>query len=140
MEVAALTAFLAPFLPRLMNAAGRIAGDAVDEAGKEVDGLVHRLWDKLRGRVEQNDSAREAAKDVAQNPDDEDFRTVLRVQLGKLLTEDPELAAEVTQLWDEGVAKGLIVTNVTASGAGAVAIGRDAVGTHINTGPSRPPG
>ena len=136
MEVAALTAFLAPLLPHLLKVGGRLGEVTADKVGDDVVGFAQRLWDKLRGKVEAKDAANEAAQDVAHDPDDEDLRTALKVQLKKLLAEDPELAAEVGRLWDEAQAAGApsIVTTVTASGAGSVAIGRDATGTHITTG------
>jgi hypothetical protein len=111
----------------------------VDRVGKEAVDFAQRLWDKLRGRVEAKDAAREAAEDVAHNPADVEFRTVLKVQLQKLLDEDAELAAEVRRVWDEAKAAGApaTVTTVTASGSGSVAIGRDVTGSTIATGERR---
>jgi hypothetical protein len=136
MDIAALTAFLAPVLPWLLKVGGRAADLAADKASAEAIGFAERLWGKLRGKVEAKEAAKEAAEDVAHNPNDEEFRTVLMVQLKKLLADDPELAAEVARLWQEAQAAGApsIITTVTASGAGAVAIGRDARGTTITTG------
>ena len=139
MDVAALTAFLAPLLPHLLKVGERVAETVVDRVGKEAVDFAQRLWDKLRGRVEAKDAAREAAEDVAHNPDDVEFRTVLKVQLQKLLDEDAELAAEVRRVWDEAEAAGApaTVTTVTASGSGSVAIGRDVTGSTITTGERR---
>lgn len=136
MDVAALTAFLAPLLPHLLKVGGQVAETLVDRAGKEAVGFAQRLWDRLRGRVEAKEAAREAAEDVAHHPDDEELRTVLKVQLQKLLDEDAELAAEVRRVWDEASAAGApaTVTTVTASGSGSVAIGRDVTKSTITTG------
>jgi hypothetical protein len=139
MDVAGLTAFLAPLLPALLNIGGRVAQETVDAAGDEAVGFARRLWEKLRGKVEAKPAAEEAVKDVAENPQDEDLQTVLRVQLKKLLDEDPDLAAELSQLWDEGKATGAVTITVTASGAGSVAVGRDAVGSPITTTAPPPP-
>jgi hypothetical protein len=140
MDVAALTAFLAPLLPWLLNVGGRFAEAAADTAGQDSVAFAQRLWGQLRGKVEAKDAAREAAEDVALYPDDEELRTVLRVQLKKILVEDPELAAEVSRIWQEAQAAGAtsIVSTVTASGAGSVAIGRDATKSTITTGVQHP--
>ena len=133
MDVASLTAFLAPLLPALLDIGGRVAQEAVDAAGDEAVGFARRLWEKLRGKVEAKPAAQEAAHDVAEHPDDDDLRAALRVQLRKLLDDDPDLAAELGQLWDEGQRTGAVNVNVTASGAGSVAVGRDVHGSHITT-------
>jgi hypothetical protein len=138
MDIAALTAFLAPLLPRLLQLGERV-GDAITQrAGDEVFGFASRIWARLRGKVEEKEAAREAVADVARDPEDEDLVTVLRVQLKKLLTEDEELAAEVARIWAEASASGATGTTVTASGAGSVAIGRDVSGSTISTSVSRP--
>jgi hypothetical protein len=136
MDIAALTAFLAPLLPLLFRVGDRVADIATDAAADQAVGFARRIWNALRGPVEQKDAAREAVQDVTEHPDDEELRTVLRVQLRKLLEEDDELAAEVGRLWSEAEAAGATAVNirVTASGTGSVAIGRDATGSTIVTG------
>lgn len=136
MDIAALTAFLAPLLPFVLRIGNRVADSASDAAADEAVGFARRIWNALRGPVEQKDAAREAVEDVSQHPDDEELRTVLRVQLRKLLEEDDELAAEVGRLWSEAEAAGATTVSirVTASGTGSVAIGRDATGSSIVTG------
>lgn len=139
MDPASLTAFLAPLLPALLNIGGRVAQETVEAVGEDAVDLGRRIWDKLRGRVEAKPAATEAVDDVAERPDDEDRQAALRVQLRKLLEEDPELAAELGRLWEEGKASGAVNVTVTASGAGSVAIGRDARRTNITTTTGTPP-
>jgi hypothetical protein len=134
MDVAALTAFLAPFLPRLLGVGGRV-GDAIfEEVGDDAVLFARSLWDRLWRRVQQKEAAEEAALDVARDPADEDLQTVLKVQLSKLLAEDTDLATEVGRLWAEATSAGAPqqVRNVTAS-HGGVAIGGDAAGNVITT-------
>ena len=140
MDVAALTAFLAPLLPHLLKIGGDVVDTVADRAGKEVVGFAQRLWDKLRGKVAAKPAADEAVTDVAHHPDDEDLRTALKVQLQKLLEEDAGLAAEVRRIWEEAQAAGApaIITTVTASGTGSVAIGGDVSGSTITTQGNRP--
>ncbi len=140
MDPASLTAFLAPLLPALLNIGSRVAQETVEAVGEEAVGLGRRIWDRLRGKVEAKPAATEAVNDVAEHPDDEDLQAALRVQLRKLLEEDPELAADLDRLWEEGKASGAVNVTVTASGAGSVAIGRDARDTNITTTTgTRPP-
>lgn len=139
MDPATLTAFLAPLLPALLSIGSRVAQETVEAVGEDTVGLGRRIWDKLRGKVESKPAATEAVNDVAEHPDDEDYQAALRVQLRKLLEEDPQLATELRQLWEEGEASGAVNVTVTASGAGAVAIGRDAHGTNITTTTATPP-
>jgi len=133
MDIASLTAFLAPLLPALLKIGGRVADETVAAVGDEAVGFARRLWDKLRGKVESKSAAQEAVNDVAEHPEDEDLQAALRVQLRKLLEEDTELAAEISKLWQGGQAANIVTTTVTASGAGSVAIGHDAVGSTITT-------
>lgn len=136
MDVVALTAFLAPLLPYLARIGKRAGEQVADALGDEVIGFGQRIWDRLRGPVERDEAATEAVEAVAQHPDDEDFRTVLKVQLRKLLEGDPDLAGDVSRIWDEAVAAGAptIVTNVTASGSGSIAVGGDVSGSTFVTG------
>lgn len=116
MDVATVVGVLAPVLPYLVEKAGHVAaGEAIKKVGKEAWGL----WEKLRGAVQANPAASQAVDDLAAQPDDEDLRAVLRVQLKKLLQADPSLADEVARLI------------VTASGDRSVAAGGDVRGTII---------
>ena len=128
-----VVAILAPFLPHLAAAGQKVAAGV----GKELEGTVgdvaKALWDRLYPRIEARPAAREAAQDAADRPDDQDAQAALRVQLRKLLADDSALAEEVTRLLQENRPAGA-VTNVAASGAGAVAVGRDVPGGTIVTG------
>lgn len=126
MEVAALTAFLAPFLPALLRPVGQavdaLADRAAEEAMEHAKGLWGRLADKVRGKP----AAAEAAEKVADAPDDERWRTALELQLEELLRGDTELAREIEALWASATAAG-----VTATGERSVAVGGDVSGVVI---------
>ena len=95
-----LVVFLAPFLPYLV----KVGEKAAEEAGKKISvsawEQAKALWDKLRPRVEARPAAQEAVQDMTKTPNDEDARTVLRVQLKKLLAEDETLVEEIAQLME----------------------------------------
>nr|MBD2215371.1 hypothetical protein [Nostoc linckia FACHB-104] len=59
------------------------------------------IWAKLLPKVEAKEAAKEAAADVAQNPDDEDLQASLRVQIKKILDSDTALAEEIAKIWQE---------------------------------------
>lgn len=126
--------FLAPFLPYLLKAGEKAAEEAGKKLGAAAWEKAKALWAQLRPKVEAKPAAREAVQDVAAYPKDEDARAALRLQLRKLLAEDPALAAEVARLWEGAQATGATVTTVTAAGDRSVAVGGDVRDSTIITG------
>lgn len=120
--------FLAPFLPYLVKGGEQ----AIQEIGKQFGGDTWKqaktLWGKLHPKVEAKPTAQEAVQDLVKSPDDEDAKTILRIQLKKLLTEDETFAKEIAQLMEGQVVqrvlaeRGSSVQNVeqTATGGGEV--------------------
>lgn len=113
-----LVQLLSPFLPRLLGKASevgaRVGGAAVDAAWEHS----RRIWDKLRPAVQAKPAATEAAADVAAAPDDADAQAALRLQLKKLLADDPALATELGSLLEQAKSAGVLAT-----GTGSVATG-----------------
>ena len=130
-----LVSFMAPFLPYLLKGGKLAAKKAFETLGEQFSEesweQAERLWNKLRPRVETKPAAREAAQDVAANPNDTDAQAALRLQLKKLLAEDSALAVEIARLLRQTGATGTVVT---AMGNRSVAIGGDASGSTIITG------
>jgi hypothetical protein len=129
-EIVALTSFLAPLLPYVVQAGQKVAGRAADVLGEEAANYAEKLWQRLRPGVESKPAAKEAVEDVAKNPKNEDALGALRNQLTKLLEEDEALRADLTKIWDEAKAANV----VTASGERSVAVGGDVSGSSIITG------
>lgn len=98
MDVAGLTAFLVPFLPFLLKAGEGAAEQASEQFGAETWSQANAIWSKLQPHVEAKAAAQEAVQDVAQNPEEDDLKIVLRVQLRKLLEQDPDLATAIAQM------------------------------------------
>lgn len=136
MEIAALTAFLAPFLPTLVKAGEQVVERAASAASDEAFTYAKALWERLKGKVGERPAAQEAAEDVASRPDDEDALAALRLQLRKLLEEDEELAGELAGIWKKAEAANVV--RVTASGERSVAVGGDVTGSTIVTGDQAP--
>jgi hypothetical protein len=138
-EIAALTAFLAPFLGRFLKPVGDAAGDMAEKLGDAAVEQAKALWARLQGKVAAKPSAQEAAEDVAKAPDDPDAQAALRLQLKKILDEDPDLANQIRQIWDQAKDDPEVRTIVSASGERSVAVGRDVRGGNISTGDSPAP-
>ena len=128
-----VVAILAPFLPYLVAAGQKVADGAVKELEGKAGQVAQALWERLNPRVEAKPAAQEAVQDVAASPDDQDAQASLRVQVRKLLSDEPALAEELARVLEEHQQTGAI-TNVTASGDRSVALGRDVQGSTIITG------
>lgn len=124
MELAALTAFLAPFVPYLVKGGQVVAEEAGKAFGTEAWKHAQALWERLRPSVEEKEPAREAADDLAARPDDERARGAFELQLEKLLAADAVLRSDLESLWGEAQAAKVVV----ASGERSVAVGDSVVG------------
>jgi hypothetical protein len=131
-EIAALTAFLAPFLPTLVRAGEKAVEKAADAVSDEAFTYARALWEKLKPGVDAKPAAKEAAEEVAARPEDEDALAALRLQLRKLLEEDTQLAGDLAAIWQKAEAANVV--QVTASGERSVAVGGDVTGSTIVTG------
>ena len=109
MNPVTLTAFLAPFLPVLLQLTAEGA------ASRDRD-TAQAIWQKLQPQVAARPSAQEAADDVAHHPDDPDAQAALRLQLKKILEADSTLAGAIDQLMQQ--ADGTSGTRITQTVTG----------------------
>jgi hypothetical protein len=131
---AIVTKLVAPVLPRLLSGGKSAVEEATEEIGKNIGDegteAAKGVWHKLLRLIGRPSTAREAARDVIENPKDADAQAAFRRQVFKLLEGDTDLKAalarQVLKLNQSSVV-------VKASGAQAVAINR-ASNTTINTG------
>lgn len=129
---AIVAAALAPFLPYLVRAGQRAGEDIADALGSEAGRLARALWERLRPRFDARPTAREAAEDVAGQPDNELARAALQHQLTKILADDPSLRHEIEKLLEDGHRAGAFATEggVAITGgqhaeSGGIVVGRD---------------
>jgi hypothetical protein len=127
-----LVQVLTPFLPYLVKAGESVGTRAAEQLQDQGWELASRLWARLAAKVDGRPAAQEAARDLAATPGDEDAQAALRVQLRKLLAEDPALQQELAALLND--AGHGSTTNVNVSGDRSVGIGRDVRGGTIITG------
>ena len=124
--------YLIPFVPYLVK-----AGEALsEEAGKKIAGDawngIKAIWENLTPGVDSKTAMKEAVNDLAGNPNDDDLKGAFRVQLKKLLVEDPTITQEIERIFAElkqSQDRGKIFL---ASGQGAVVV--DENNGLINTG------
>ncbi|MEM9152674.1 MAG: hypothetical protein AAGB19_19760, partial [Cyanobacteria bacterium P01_F01_bin.3] len=118
MEITTLTTFLAPFLPYLLNPGKGTAETATNKLGEASWQKAQVVWAVLKPKVDAKESAKEAAMDVAKNPEDEDSQTVLRVQLKKLLASDAALANQLASLLQTDRVNRVPTTQITQNVTG----------------------
>lgn len=135
MDIHQIVQGLAPLLPYLLKGGVEAAKAAAGELGKRLsaDGWegLKKLAEKLQKKAEDKPALKEALDDAQAAPQDEDALAALRVQLRKLLQDDPDLLAEAAQALTSVQAAGV---TVTATGDRSVAIGGDVTGSVIVTG------
>ncbi len=102
--VTPLLGLLVPHLPALLNkAAENVVGEGAKKAVFEVvPSGVKAIWAKLWPKVEASAVAKESAKAIEADPEDQDSIEMLKLALKKMLKEieksEPELLSELKQL------------------------------------------
>jgi hypothetical protein len=139
MVASGVIGFLAPALPYLLKASEKVAEGAATKLGVEAWNLAQRLWSKLQPKMESKLTARAAAEDAANHPNDDDARAALRRQIKLLLEAEPDLANELNEILAAAKAAGVTTTTVIVSGERAVGVGRDVTGGRIITGDQSKP-
>ncbi len=141
---AGLVSVLAPFLKGFITGVRDTAEQAGEAAGSKLHDFAAGIWQKLHPKLQAAPAALEAANDVAAQPVDQqdpDSLAALRVQLKKVLEQDPELADDLGASLEEAQATGVIADVVVYGDVkadhGGVAAGRDIHGG-VHTGGGQP--
>lgn len=115
-------AVLQPYLPL-------IAAKAAEKLGEELPAAVGKLWASLHKRMDVKEAAKEALDDLLQNPENEAFQTVFKVQLEKILAQDVKYLAELKSLLQETppAASYQVRDGALAAGDSAKAVGKNGV-------------
>jgi transketolase len=120
MDPATLTAFLAPFLPALLNLGTKAAAGAATKAGETAGTKLtenaftkaNAIWEKLFPKVKAKEDAKIAAEQVAAKPDSAARQAVLQEELESLLKENPDLAAAIAKIMEEDAPDGTPSTQI----------------------------
>jgi len=121
----AVTQVLAPALPALVAGGRELVADAGKAGVAAARAAIRKLWGLLKSRIDQKPAAAEAVEDVVRAPADPDALGALRLQIKKILAEDPDFAAEVERLLPP--AGGGMAAQAALWGDGAIAQGPGAV-------------
>jgi hypothetical protein len=101
MDIGLLVIFLTPFLPTLLNISSKVFDGALEELGADALHKAKSIWTALAPKLKVKPAAQEAVADLAAAPDNPDLQAVLRVQLQKLLDQEPALAETLTTILNE---------------------------------------
>jgi CHAT domain len=95
MNIATLMAAIGPFLPSLLKLHDRFLDRPTESAAAQT---ARAIWEKLGSQVAAKAAAQETAIDFANRPEDKDLQASLRVQLKKILDQDPELSEAIDRI------------------------------------------
>jgi hypothetical protein len=98
---------------------------AASEMGKQA---VIAFWEKLKPKMEEKESARDALEFLREEPENPSARDSVERQVRKILVDNPSLAAEVGQIIQAGDDNIIVGGNVSGN---HINIGKDITITHI---------
>lgn len=135
MDATQLTIFLSPFLPFLMKLGQTNTESTSKKFGEPAWHQAQQIWNLLYPKIEAKAAAKEAVMDVVHHPQDEDLQVSLRVQLKKLLTQDPHLAEAIAKILqtDSAASPPTVQITQTVSGNQNQVIGQMSGGSVIGT-------
>ncbi|GGA15401.1 hypothetical protein [Okeania sp. KiyG1] len=99
-----VTSFIVPAIPYLLKKGGEeVFAGASRKVGADTLEWAKTIWEKLVSRSgpksnEKEAAITEAATEVANSPSDEDAQAMLRFQIKKLLTDNPQVSSEIEKL------------------------------------------
>jgi hypothetical protein len=105
-----VTVFLVPFL-------AKAAASMADEAIARMPEVVSDLWRAIAERFKGRAAAESAANDLTANSDDADSQETFRLQLKRMLKDDPAFAGQIAGLLEQARAS----VSISQQGDGAVA-------------------
>jgi hypothetical protein len=139
MDIALLVNLLAPALPVLLGLGQKAIDKGAEKLGeKGAEGLVGKMWQMLKPKVEAKPGALDIAKDVVNDPENKGAISSLEYQLQKILEapENKDLAAEIAKLLAESEEVKGSKYNVQVKDSNVGAIGdRNTVTQNIGTKP-----
>lgn len=121
---------LAPAIPFFVKAGEAATADIIKDIGVSAWEKSVNLWLKIKPKLNDNPKLKEALQEVIDNNLDNDAQAALRLQLKKILMQDPILFNELSKLVQDNSLK----VNISASGKNSVAAGENIVGSTIITG------
>lgn len=90
-----ITAAVSSYGTAVLTRSIDLSADSTVSLGQRILGKILR---RSTGQPSQQDAVTSALQDLAENPTDPDLQAALRVQLKKLLLEEPELIPDLANL------------------------------------------
>lgn len=122
----AATSLLAPFLEKAGAA-------AMDKLAESLPDTVGRMWNAI---ANQSESIKDAASDLAKNPDDADNEVFLKKQLQKALEKDQEFASLLADLVEQAKSESGDTVGgdkiTTSANNNSTAVGKLSIGGNVN--------
>lgn len=119
-DLVSLAHEVSPYVTAAVSAYGAaVLARAQEDAADATVGWGRRILQRIFGIQSEEDAAPDVVAELADDPENTDLQAALRVQIRKLLTADPQLAAEVAQMVAQArnqVAVGQGQVNAQASG------------------------
>jgi hypothetical protein len=115
--------------------AKKLAGKLVEKAGESLPDVVGKVWDTVKGKMEEHPETSTLPAELAATPDDQVVQGAFQYQLKKLLENDEAFAQQLERLINEAKQQGtsykstLKGDGALAQGIGATAVGKG--GVHI---------
>jgi hypothetical protein len=116
MDATTLAASVVTVLSPLLMKAGE---KAIEKVGAKLPEAVGKIWDEIRQKIGRKEAAKEAMKDFAAKPDDEDNAASFRKELRKVFELDSKFAKDLEKMLD--AAKAQIGDSIINTGSGAAA-------------------
>jgi hypothetical protein len=115
---AAAVGLLAPYLQQTAGVLADRAGQAIADAALPK---VKALYERIRGKLRPGSYQEALLEGVREAPEDPGRQEILKAELAKIISQDPQFAAELERLVTEARAAGGV--RITATDAGVVAAG-----------------
>jgi histone deacetylase complex regulatory component SIN3 len=121
---------LAPAIPFLVKAGESATASVIKDIGVSAWQKSVSVWSKIKPEFNDHPKLKEAIQEVADDHLDKDAQAMLRLQLKKVLMQNPMLLDELSRL----VQNSDFSTNASASGKGSVVAGESINNSTIITG------
>jgi hypothetical protein len=116
--------------------AKKVGGKLVEKASDVLPGAVGKVWDTVKGKMEERPETKTLPTDLAATPDDQSVQGAFQYQLKKLLENDDAFAQQLEKLVNDAKEgsisnrDGVVATN-HSNAIGRIDVGGDLSGNIV---------
>ena len=125
MDPVSMTALVLSAWKLIAPYAKKVAGKLGEKSLEALPDVVDKVWDSVKGKMEESPETKAVPADLVAAPDDQDMQGAFKYQLKKLLEKDEVFAQQLEKLVNEAN-KQITSYNATLNGSGASAQGTGA--------------